>query len=38
MVDAALHQLNQAVRSMRPPTVAEQLAALGVEPEPESTP
>jgi hypothetical protein len=36
--EAALHQLDQAIRSMKSPTLAEQLEALGVqaEPEPES--
>src|SRR6266536_3182662 len=31
--DTALHQLNTAIGSMKPPTVAEQLEALGVQPE-----
>jgi len=36
--DAALHQLNQAIRSMKPASLEEQLEGLGVqaEPEPES--
>jgi hypothetical protein len=34
-VDAALGDLRAYVQSMRPPSVAEQLEALGVEPEPE---
>jgi hypothetical protein len=33
--EAALHQLNQAIRSMKAPTLAEQLEALGVVAEPE---
>jgi hypothetical protein len=37
-VEAALHQLNQAIRSMRPATLAEQLEGLGVQPEPEPEP
>jgi hypothetical protein len=32
--DAALHQLDQAIGSMKPPTLAEQLAELGVQAEP----
>jgi hypothetical protein len=35
-VEAAIGDLNRYVRGMRPPTGEEQLAALGVEPEPES--
>jgi hypothetical protein len=37
-VAAALYQLDQAIRSMRPPTLAEQFEALGVEPPPEPEP
>ncbi len=33
--EAALHQLDQAIRSMKPPTLAEQLEALGVQVEPD---
>ena len=36
--DAAVWQLNQAMSKMKPPTVAEQLEALGVQVEPEQVP
>jgi hypothetical protein len=34
-VDAALHQFNQAVRSMKAPSLEQQLAELGLDPDPD---